>query len=83
MSDEENSLDEQKSVTYYSALVNAWIATRMEKDKQLLTLSSAGIGLIIFFQPKLSTLFEFWVWILAGGCFLISLGLLLSVFFGK
>ena len=81
MSDEnKNSLEEQKGVAYYSALVNAWITTRMEKDKQLLTLSAAGIGLIIIFQPKLSTIFEFWIWILSGVCFLLSICLLLSVF---
>jgi hypothetical protein len=75
-----NSLDEQKGVAYYSALVNAWITTRMEKDRQLLTLSSAGIGLIIIFQPKLNSIFEFNIWLLAGICFLFSIGLLLSVF---
>ena len=54
MSDEnKNSLEEQKGVAYYSALVNAWITTRMEKDKQLLTLSAAGIGLIIIFAAFL------------------------------
>lgn len=75
-----NSLDEQKGVAYYSALVNAWITTRMEKDRQLLTLSSAGIGLIIIFQPKLNSVFEFNIWLLAGICFLFSIALLLSVF---
>jgi len=45
----------------------------------LLTLSSAGIGLIIAFQSKVSTYFEFFIWLLIGGCFLISIFLLLSV----
>lgn len=81
MSDEnKKSLEEQKGVAYYSALVNAWITTRMEKDKQLLTLSSAGIGLVIVFQPKLTSIFEFSIWLLSGSCFLVSIGLLLSVF---
>lgn len=73
-------LDEQKQVAYYSALVNAWVTTRMEKDTQLLTLSSAGIGLIIIFQHKLSNVFQFILWIFAGICFLISIYLLLSIF---
>lgn len=32
---------------FYSALVNAFVATRMEADKSLLALSSGGIGLTI------------------------------------
>ncbi len=37
----------QKSVAYYSSLVNAWIQTRMEVDKNLIGISSIGIGFII------------------------------------
>ena len=81
MSDEnKNSLNDQKEVAYYSALVNAWITTRMEKDKQLLTLSSAGIGLTIIFQPRLSSILEFGIWVISGICFLLSIGILLSIF---
>jgi hypothetical protein len=37
----------QKRVAFYSSLVNAWIQTRMEVDKTLIIISSAGIGFLI------------------------------------
>ena len=39
--------DNEKAVAYFSAILNARINTNMERDKALLTLSSAGIGLIV------------------------------------
>ncbi len=39
------SADEQKSVAYYSAAVTAWFTSSLEYDKNLLTISAAGIGL--------------------------------------
>lgn len=39
------STDEQKAVAYYGAAVTAWFTTSLEYDKNLLTLSAAGIGL--------------------------------------
>ncbi|WP_022946872.1 hypothetical protein [Pseudoalteromonas ruthenica] len=36
-----------KEVAYYSATVSAWFNTKFEMDKQLLSLSSAGVGLLI------------------------------------
>lgn len=38
--------DKEKHTAYYSSLVGAWIETRMERDKSLLALSTAGIGLL-------------------------------------
>jgi hypothetical protein len=76
---DKNSLDNQNKAAYYQALVNAWFTTRMEKDKQLLTLSSAGVGLIITFQSKLNTYLEFFLWLLTGFCFLTSIFLLLWI----
>lgn len=37
----------QKRVAFYASLVNAWIQTRMEVDKTLIVISSAGIGFLI------------------------------------
>jgi hypothetical protein len=36
-----------KAVAYYSALVNSWINTRLDRDKTLVTLSTAGVGILI------------------------------------
>src|SRR5258708_3002963 len=63
-----------KDVAFYSATVNAWIQTRMEKDKTLLTLSSAAIGLLATLASTVgpSTLWQFWIYVVAGGCFVVT-----------
>lgn len=38
---------EGKNIAHYSVLLSAWIQTKMERDKALVTLSSAGIGLLV------------------------------------
>jgi len=42
-----NNTQEAKEVEFYSAQVTAWLNTRFEHDKSLLTLSAGGIGLLI------------------------------------
>jgi len=39
--------DQEKELQFYSAVVNAWFSTRAELDRSLLTLSAAGIGLLV------------------------------------
>lgn len=39
--------DQEKELHFYSAVVNAWFSTRAELDRSLLTLSAAGIGLLV------------------------------------
>lgn len=43
---ESNLADEYKAA-HYSASIQAWFGTKMEKDKSLLTLASAGIGILV------------------------------------
>ncbi len=38
---------EGKNISHYSVLLSAWIDTRMERDKTLVALSAAAIGLLI------------------------------------
>lgn len=38
---------EGKNIAHYSTLLSAWIQTKMERDKTLVTLSSAGIALLV------------------------------------
>jgi hypothetical protein len=38
---------EAKQVEYYSAIVQAWLGTRMERDRTIVTLSAGGIGLLV------------------------------------
>lgn len=44
---ERDDLDDEYDLQLYAASCNAWFATRLERDKSLLTLSSAGIGILI------------------------------------
>ena len=50
----EKELENNKDVEYYSHLVNSWITTRMEKDKAILTLSTAGLGVLVSFFSNIS-----------------------------
>ena len=47
MTERENAQADAQAVEFYAARVNAWMATKFELDKSLLTLSAAGIGLVI------------------------------------
>jgi hypothetical protein len=38
---------EGKNIAHYSVLLQAWIQTRMERDKTIVTLSAAGLGLLV------------------------------------
>jgi len=38
---------EGKNIAYYQTLLSAWIHTRMERDKAVITLSMAAIGLLV------------------------------------
>jgi hypothetical protein len=44
---EEKEEEIQKKVAFYTTLINAWVATKMEVDKTLIVISSAGIGFLI------------------------------------
>ncbi len=64
-------------VAFYSNWVGAWIENRMEKDKQLLTLSALAIGLLVSVFNSPNNICEFWILVFAGisflGCILIIL----------
>jgi len=38
---------EAKNRAFYSAMLSAWLNTKLERDKQLLTLSTSAIGLLV------------------------------------
>ncbi len=44
-SDEEDYKAKEKA--FYSAMISAWLNTRLERDKQLLSLSATAIGLLV------------------------------------
>ncbi|MCK4752667.1 MAG: hypothetical protein KAS75_04410 [Planctomycetes bacterium] len=73
--EKKDSVEQQKKVEYYAALVNAWIQTKMDHDKVLITLSAGGIALLV---SLLSTVgvkqyWELGLYILAALCFLVTI----------
>ena len=54
---------EGKNVQYYSVLLTAWINTKMEHDKTLITLSAAAIGLLITILTTKTVIQTWLVWI--------------------
>lgn len=44
---DEEQLKQAKEVEFYAASVNAWFNTHFERDKSLLTLSTAAIGILV------------------------------------
>lgn len=71
-----------KKVEFYSNSVNGWIATRMEKDKSILTLSTAGIGVLVsFFNTiNIENIILFSIYIFALLSFVISIFSSLHIF---
>lgn len=60
---------EGKNVAHYSVLLQAWIQTKMERDKTLVTLSAAGIGLLVTILTTTGVLKE-WEILLYLGAFI-------------
>jgi len=72
---------EAKKVEFYAANVNAWLATKFEHDRSLLTLSAGGIGLLISFLPNvIGSAESLVIYSLALLAFIACLGTLLWIF---
>jgi len=71
-----------KEVEYYAAQVNAWVNTKFEHDKSLLTLSAGGVGLLITLLSTtgVRSIVSLILYILALLAFIICLGALLWIF---
>jgi len=78
----EDKLKDEKEVAYYSALVNAWINTKMERDKTLLILSSGGIGILVTLLSTLGAVNCLGIvfYVLAFISFLITMIILVTIF---
>ncbi|MDD3028840.1 MAG: hypothetical protein PHS57_00960 [Alphaproteobacteria bacterium] len=72
--------ESDKNVAYYETFLGAWVENRMETDKQILTLSSAAIGLLMFFYKDLENPMQFSIWLIAGILFILSIVLVLCIF---
>jgi len=75
---------EGKNIAYYQSLVSAWADTNMEVDKSLLTLSTAGIGVLVtIITTKELLVTEIWERVFLGsafGGFLMTACLVLIIF---
>jgi len=74
--------DDPKSVEFYAANVNAWLNTKFEHDKSLLTLSAGGIGLLITLLTTtgVKSIESLVLYIVALMAFISCLGALLWIF---
>ena len=75
--DEEN---QQKEILWYQSTVDAWYETRMEVDKQILTLSALGIGLLMTLTKGFTNPHVVVLWCAAAVSFLVSIFLILQIF---
>jgi len=73
---------EQKDIEHYSASVNAWFNTALEHDKSILTLSAAGIGLLVTLLTTtgLASAEALVLYIMAILSFMLAIGCVLCVF---
>lgn len=75
----------EKEVVFYNSLVNAWLQNRLDRNKQLLTISYLAIGLLLLLFPSLKdyhsdVFFGTAVsWFLAFISFIASASLALSI----
>jgi hypothetical protein len=82
MATEQGSNESQRDLARYSAMVNAWIATRMEKDKTLLLLAAGGSGLLASLMAAVgpSSMCELWLYGAASFFFLVTIGCAIWIF---
>lgn len=85
MTDDELKKQKEKDeeVAWYSALVHAWVATRMELDKSILTLSAGAVGLLVtlLINFGVNTQCELLLYIVSLVLFLIAISCALAIFF--
>lgn len=78
---EEQKQSSEKEVAYYSALVNAWVTTKMERDKSLLTLSAGGLGVLITLLSTVGVkeIGELILYACASVCFAVTIILCVAI----
>lgn len=72
---------EGKNIAHYQTLLSAWIDTRMERDRTLITLCSGAIGLLftVLITVGVASRCEIPLYALALASFLGALGILLVI----
>ncbi len=77
---ENKAVNDGKQIEWYAALVNANFETRFELDRQLLTIASAAIGILVTFMSDIKGYLMTGLWMFAGLCFLATILLALNIF---
>lgn len=82
MATDGDSLESQKQLAHYSAVVSAWVETRMEKDKTLLSLATAGIGLLATLLTTVgpTSAYQLWLYGFAGLSFICTIVTVIWIF---
>ena len=70
----------QKNVSFYEVLFTAWLENRLEKDKQILTLSGLAIGLLMTFRSEIDDFCSLFILVLASFSFTGSMIVVLGIF---
>ena len=72
-SDEKDYVERKK--VFYSAMISAWLNTKLERDKQLLALSSTAIGLLVTLLKiiGIADVYQLWLYILSLLSFLVTI----------
>lgn len=78
--EENKAIRDGKEIEWYAALVNANFGTRFELDRQILTIASAAIGVLVSFMDDISSLLLFILWLASGLAFLSTIILALNIF---
>lgn len=72
----------EKNVAFYTAIVDAWIGSSMERDKSILYIASGAIGLLVTLVTtvKYLTRWEFLFYFIALAAFLSTIIVVLIIF---
>lgn len=72
----------KKNIVYYSALLNAWIMSKMEKDRTLLTISAGGIALLVTLLSTIGIRYLWELLLYTGSffCFTLTIVFIIIIF---
>ena len=73
---------EAKNVAHYSIMLQAWIETRMARDKSLVTLSAGGVGVLVTLLTTVgvSRPWQIYLYLTSFAGFLITIGTALMIY---
>lgn len=72
----------EKNLIFYGAMVNAWLTTKLELDKHLLSLSTFAVGLLVTLATTigLENCYAKLAAFISASCFIVVVFTILSIF---